>query len=440
MGTSSSKIPRPPLPIINIRLSSPPGTVFRPYSVVTGHIDLTPVAPIAPHAIEVSLFGQALIWYRESRYAGNGIGGGTVYYLHYRDNAVLFEATSNILPAFDSVPPTLESGHTYTYPFLLQFPAVTPNFRRGQYKKDRIGKWEKWETWEDGPHNLPPSFLHHDKHGASESPNYAKVVYAVCARLVCPGIGIVQGKNLHDLIIRNPVSFMPFNTNLYASQDPSSVRPRTFRLRTSALAGQGIGRRQRMRHHLSLTPKLQFEASLKLPDRMTSGSEFRFLVSLKVVSKSDKVSHIPAITIKILRLDLESATRVRAPLDSQATTGFDGRHWRNKYVSVPSTYATYSGHERKWIDSTSTSLSSVPESVTLELEEVSGEDQEVTEQATSCEAWFTARVPSGLIQSFKTFAINRMYVLRARLGIEVGGKKFKYDIGRHSREMWGELA
>jgi hypothetical protein len=33
-----------------------------------------------------------------------------------------------------------------------------------------------------------------------------------------------------------------------------------------------------------------------------------------------------------------------------------------------------------------------------------------------------------------------MYVLRARLGIEVDGKKFKYDVGRHSREMWGELA
>jgi pyocin large subunit-like protein len=100
MGTtcSSPNIPQPPRPFINVRLSTPSGTVFRPYSVVTGEIALTPITDIAPHAIEVSLIGQAVIWYR-LRYSNNQ---GVAFYKHWRDNAPLFEATSNLLPISDS--------------------------------------------------------------------------------------------------------------------------------------------------------------------------------------------------------------------------------------------------------------------------------------------------------------------------------------------------
>jgi hypothetical protein len=115
MGTtcSTSKIPQPPLPFIYVRLSTPPDTVFRPYSVITGEITLTPIVAIAPHAIEVSLFGQALTWYR----VWFGDSHGNRLYKHWRDNAPLFEATSNLLPTCDSGQQTLEAGHTYTYPF-----------------------------------------------------------------------------------------------------------------------------------------------------------------------------------------------------------------------------------------------------------------------------------------------------------------------------------
>jgi hypothetical protein len=417
MGTtcSTSKIPQPPLLFIYVRLSTPPDTVFRPYSVITGEITLTPIVAIAPHAIEVSLFGQALTWYR----VWFGDSHGNRLYKHWRDNAPLFEATSNLLQICDSGQQTLEAGHTYTYPFLLQFPAVTPNCRRGQYKKDRF------ELWEVGPHNLPPSFLLTDS-GTREEPNYAKIEYAVSARLICPGVGIVEGNCLKNLVVKKPVLFMPI-----ASNDPSNFLdyPKIFKLRTSALAGRGtesLGHRQRLRKRLSSsTPKLEFEASLKLPDRMTSGSEFRFLASFKVVSKSDNVSHIPAITFTILRLDLVTMTAARAPRDKAATASLDGHHWNNKTVNVPPPYAAYSGSEQRWADCKKTCLNDLPESATREVDEVPCEDGGATEQVTSCEAWFTARVPGTTLPSFRSFAITRTYKLSVKLGIEVGGEKFK---------------
>jgi hypothetical protein len=415
---SSSTIPQPPLPFISVRLSTPPDTVFRPYSVITGEIALTPIVAIAPHAIEVSLFGQALIWYRKMRYTSNG---GAFYY-HWRDNAPLFEATSNLLPISASGQQTLEAGHTYTYPFLLQFPAVTPNYRRSQYKKDRF------EQWEVGPHNLPPSFLLTHS-GTSEEPHYAKIEYAVSARLISPGVGIVKGNSLEHLVVRKPVLFMPV-----ASNDPSSflAYPKIFKLKTSALAGRAtysIGHRQHLRDRLSTgTPKLEFEASLKLPDRMTPGSEFHFPASFKVVSKSDNVSHIPAITFTILRLDLVTMTAVRVPRDKAATRYFDGHHRDNKFGNVPPPYAAYSGSEHRWNDCKKNRLNDLPEPATREVEEALCEDGGATEQVTRCEAWFTARVPGTTPPSFRSFAITRTYKFSVKLGIEVDGKKFEHRV------------
>jgi hypothetical protein len=421
MGTtcSSPNIPQPPRPFINVRLSTPSGTVFRPYSVVTGEIALTPITDIAPHAIEVSLIGQAVIWYR-LRYSNNQ---GVAFYKHWRDNAPLFEATSNLLPISDSEQRTLEAGHTYTYPFLLQFPEVTPNCRRGQYKKDRF------ELWAVGPHNLPPSFLLTKSGGSNEEPNYAKIEYAVSARLICPGVGNVEGKSLKDLVVRKPVLFMPS-----ASNKPSSFLdyPKIFKLRTSALAGRdtdSIGRRKRMRDRVSRgIPKLEFEVSLKLPDRVTSGSGFRFSAAFKVISKSDNVSHIPAVTFSVQRLDLVTMTAVRVPNDKAATGTLDGHHLNNKYVNLPPPYAPYSGSERRWGDRKKTRLNDLPESATQEVGEVPCEDGGATEQGTSCEAWFTARVPGSTLPSFRSFAITRTYKLLVKLGIEVGGKKFKHHV------------
>lgn len=61
---SHSKQPsQPPLPTITIHLDEATDKIFRPDDIVTGHVNIVPVGPIAPEAIEVSLFGQSIVWY-----------------------------------------------------------------------------------------------------------------------------------------------------------------------------------------------------------------------------------------------------------------------------------------------------------------------------------------------------------------------------------------
>ncbi len=58
----SSNLPQPPLPDLAIHLYHPADKVYKPDDIVAGHVDLTPVVPITPFAIEASLFGNSLIW------------------------------------------------------------------------------------------------------------------------------------------------------------------------------------------------------------------------------------------------------------------------------------------------------------------------------------------------------------------------------------------
>jgi hypothetical protein len=143
---SSTKIPQPPLPNIIIDLSTPSDKVFRPHDVVSGNIIFVPTVPIIPRAIEVSLFGQSLVWYRTDTTTSSNSRD----YHHWRDNAPLFEVTTNVVPAFDLKAPTFAPGETYTYPFQFQLPAGTGNSRVGQYKNNGDTRWTV------RPHLLPP--------------------------------------------------------------------------------------------------------------------------------------------------------------------------------------------------------------------------------------------------------------------------------------------
>lgn len=431
---SSSKIPKPALPKISIRLSTPSEKVFKPDDVVSGYVAFAPTVPIVPHAIEVSLFGQSLVWLRTGANAGKG---STTDYHHWRDNAPLFEVTTNVLPAFDSKAPTLQPGEKYTYPFQFQFPAGTGNSRFGQYNKDEDMRWTV------GPHLLPPSFLHTGTHGTNmgEDADFAKIEYGIRARLICPGIGIARGQNLHDLVVTAPVLFVPLDPKPDASEGPLSVLrdSKTFKVQSSALTGQAtssIGFRQSMRDRFSSsTPKLEFEVAVEIPDLITSGSEFHFRVSFNVLSISDNVAYIPHIRFAILKLELQDLTAVRAQRDHEAALTRDGHHRNNRYENMPSPDAPGSKHEHIESIKRKTLLNSLPESATLELEEIPGGEKKAMEQASSCEAWFSARVPGFMPPSFKSFAINRNYRVKVKLGVEVGGKKFEHKVRSEIRNM-----
>ena len=47
---------------------------------------------------------------------------------------------------------------------------------------------------------------------------------------------------------------------------------------------------------------------------------------------------------------------------------------------------------------------------------------------STCEQWFTARIPGVTVPSFRSFAITRAYKVRVKLGVEVGGKKFEREV------------
>jgi len=59
---SSNKPPQPSLPDLVIHLQDSIDRIFKPDEIVSGHVALTPVKPISPQAIHVSLFGQSMIW------------------------------------------------------------------------------------------------------------------------------------------------------------------------------------------------------------------------------------------------------------------------------------------------------------------------------------------------------------------------------------------
>jgi hypothetical protein len=285
--------------------------------------------------------------------------------------------------------------------------------------------------------------LHTSKYGShtDKNPVYAKIEYGIRARLVCPGVGVAKGQDLQDLVVTVPLLFVPFNSHLNAAHDSLSVLRfrNTFSAQTSLLAGQppsSIGFRQSMRDRFSSsTPKLDFEVSLEMPDLLTSGSELWFRASFNVLSKTGNVTHIPAIQFTVLKLDLQDFTAVRAPRDRDASFFMDGRHRKNKHENMPPPNASYTGQEHIDSSKRKTHLNSLPASVTLELAEVPGEEEKAPQQASSCETWFKARVPGFTPPSFTSFAISRSYVVKVKLGTEIGGKKFDLEVESHVRDL-----
>jgi hypothetical protein len=456
---SSRKIPQPPLPDLAVHIHDAADKVYRPDDVVSGQIVLKPVAFIEPEALEVSLFGQSLIWYRTSSTSRNSDGSsGSTSYSHWRDNAPLFEETQDILHAVTAmsndekkgkqqVASRFEAGQTYTFPFKFTFPSETSNTRYGQYKNDSDKKYDI------GPHDLPPTFLQTNRGKTKDvgtDADFAKIEYGIRARLICPGIGVVQGKALVDLTTTSIIPFQPTSPILpFGPHTALNRSPKSFTLQSSILSGRPasqIGIRQSIRDRFSSsTPKLDFEVAIEIPEYFTSGAEFRFRASFVTLSKTSNALHIPpSVTLTVLKLSLLDFTFYRAASDRDASSTEEGGHLSNKYESWPPPDQLYvkGMHEHEEFTERKTPLNALPESVALDLttglpgytimagsgsgEEHSGVAEE--QAKSSCEQWFIARIPSETVPSFRSFAITRAYKVRVRLGVEVGGKKFEMEV------------
>ncbi|KAJ4376226.1 hypothetical protein N0V83_001509 [Neocucurbitaria cava] len=434
---SSSKLPQPPLPDLAIHLSAPAQKVFQPDDIVTGHISFTSVVPIIPRVLEVSLFGQSLVWHRTSHSNSNN----TTDYHHWRDKAPLFEVATNVLSSSNlsgkkegALSCAYEPGQTYTFPFSFRFPAGTGNTRFGQYKN------EADERWTVTPHDLPPTFLHTDKNGGTDNPNYAKIEYGVRVRLACPGVGVVQGKNMVDLTATAPLLFQPQNQSRiqqiveghsptgglirhakdFTFQSSLLSRPTTGQAASSATTTLSF--RQSLRDRFSShTPKLTFSTALHLPSHLTCGSEFRFRATFTVLSRSPTATHMPSpIVFRVLKLELLDFTFVRAPRDWEASTWRDGHHRGNKWEFWPPPNGhPFSGEgtkDRKGVEG---------------VDEQEKEKEKEMDMGQSGEVWFTARIPGFTPPSFKSFAITRVYKVKVKLGVELAGKQFVLEAESH---------
>lgn len=424
-------------------MHSPADKIFHPNDLVTGHVTLKPITPLFPKAIYVTLFSNSSLWHRVD------CGQNPTNYLHYRDNAPLFEVSEDVMQSGTAATwrktnngPTLLPGQTYNHRFEFRFPARTSNVRIGQYKDDADTRFVV------GPHDLPPTFLYTNKHGDGDGTdaNFAKVEYGVRARLVCPTVRITQGKG--DLVVTIPINFHPPAAEQQSTLlDAVDVRrhSKTFSLQSSVLTGQHrtqIGFRQGLRDRFSsTTPVIHFNTTVEIPDRLLSGSEFCLRTVFTIISRTDSVTHIPAVKFSILKLDLLDFTFLRAPRDWDASTEYDGHFNPNKFGPLPPPEGLFTrDSERNENTERKTHLNSLPESATVELVEVpSYENKEIMEQASSCEAWFTARVPSLTPPGFKSFAISRSYRVKFKLRVEIGGREFQYGAESQVRELGSAL-
>jgi hypothetical protein len=461
---NSSKIPQPPLPNLAVYLDDTEDKVYRPNEVVKGHVILTPVASIEPHALQVSLFGQLLVWHRTS-----GSTDDSSDYYHWRDNAPFFIVTQNILHTATTtaygdekekqpVTSRLEAGQTYRVSFQFTFPARTGKTRAGQYKHDNDQKYTI------GLHNLPPTFLLTNRAmpkrklppsyppwsckqsgGDALDANFAKIEYGIRATLICPCVGVVQGKSLADLTAALTVFFQPTNPTLpFASHTALHRYLKTFTLQCSSLSTnppEHIGFRQSIRDRFSSSiPKIDFEAALETPDQFTSGTEFRFRASLTTLLRSSNVGHIPpSVTFTVLKLDLLDFTFYRAPRDRDADRSRSGKHRSNKYESWPPPDQGFAVAklEHEEFTEKKTPLNALPPSATMEFGGLPAytimagsegkEGSDMQDQTRRCEQWFTARIPCATVPSFRSFAITRAYKIRVGLEVDFGGKKFKME-------------
>lgn len=165
----------------------------------------------------------------------------------------------------------------------------------------------------------------------------------------------------------------------------------SFTLKSSSLAGRdpsSIGFRQQLRDRFSSeTPKIEFEASVEVPDILTCGKVFRFRTTFKVLEKSENVVLIPPITFRILKLRLLDFTVFRARRDWQA----DIWDWEGKATNDTDPSRVRVIPEEQEQDAVGkTFLNAKPEAMVVEL----GEVQNVGE------CWFTGRVPGPTVPSF----------------------------------------
>jgi hypothetical protein len=420
----SNKEPRPSLPSISPYLTSTQDTVFKPNDTVSGYIELATPFPITPQAIEISLWGESKTWIRTSSTHGSGNNTSTSY-RHYRDNAPLFTLTSNLLPKTAELFP----GQIHSFPFSFRVPEGTGVNRSGCYEDDTDARWTVF------PHNLPPTFFV----GTSpDIPDNCEISYGVTARLICFGVGV--GKDLEPIHSTVPIIFQPLNVNTLTQGPLSMIRhPKSFTLSSSALTGldvSAIGFRQRMTDRLSSgTPKLDFELAIEVPDLLTSGSEFRFRTTFTVLAKSDKVTFIPELRFRVLKLELLDFTFYRAPRDWEASDTMSGYHYKT-VSSTPRSGLGFQGQENTVYSEKKTALNSLPDMHVIELPEVQVEgEKKGMEQARHCEHWWTGRVPGFTPPSFQSFAISRAYRIKVKMGIEAGGKKFEYQVESHVREL-----
>lgn len=422
----SNKEPQPPLPSLSLHLTSKQDTVFKPNDTVSGYIEIATPLLITPQAIEVTLWGESKTWIRTSSSHTNGTTGSrSSDYRHYRDNAPFFNLTSNLLPNATELVP----GRINTFPFSFRVPEGTGINRSGCYQDDTDARWTVF------PHNLPPTFFV----GTSpDDPDNCEISYGVTARLICFGVGV--GKDLEPIQSTAPILFQPLNLNA-STQGPLSVLryPKTFTLSSSALTGldvSSIGFRQRMTDRFSsATPKLDFELGIEIPDFLTSGSEFRFRTTLDIKEKSEKVTLVPEIRFKVLKLELLDFTFYRAPRDWEASNTMSGYH-HTTFFSAPRTGFGFQGQEDTVYREKKTALNSLPDLQVIELPEMQVEgEKKGMEQAQHCEHWWTGRIPGFMPPTFISFAIARMYRVKVKMGMEVGGKKFEFEAESHVKDL-----
>lgn len=437
MGRGSSTS-QPALATLMIHLNHPTDKVYQPGDLVSGHVTVTPTAPLLSFDLELSIFGRSLVWY----IAHNGRGSST-HYEHDRDNAPLFETVRPLQRVEESAlrnfPDHGVPGSTYLYKFEFCMPEDTAHSRLGQYRNDEDDRWFA------GPHRLPPTFLHTTNVSTSTDPNFAKVEYGIKARLPCQSDSIVKREGTVDVIAEAPILFQPHNPHLQDIQSGqfSLLRhSKTFALQSSLLAGNKpsqIGFRQSLHDRFSSsTPIINFDVTISIPDLLMCGSTFRFQSCFTIISKSDDVTYIPQVTFSVIEVELLALTFVRAQHDEEASFSSDGSHGKHHKVSMPAPDKPYTkrSRESQYFAKKLTRLNVLPARTTVELADVPGSGEAKTsEKATSCEAWFTARLPENIAPSFKSFALSRAYKLKVKLGVEVGGKHFECSAESHVREL-----
>ncbi|KAF2740236.1 hypothetical protein EJ04DRAFT_508232 [Polyplosphaeria fusca] len=417
---SSHKKPPAPVPSMDVHLAASEDTMYHPDDNVSGHIALSTPFPLTPQAIEVSLWGQAKVWIRTNSSGSNN----STNYQHYRDDAPLFSVTFNMMPN----PHELVPDQIYNFPFNFRVPRGTGFDRSDCYKNAHE------QPYMVTPHDLPPTFFF----GHSEdSPDHASIAYGVTARLICPGVGV--GKEQEAVSSTKPILFQPLNPNALIPEVTVVRFPKNFTVQSSSLTGSepsSIGFRKRIHDRFSSsTPKMDFELGIEVPDRLNASDEFSFRTSFAVLNKSDNVTYLPSVNFTISEIKLLDFTFFRAQRDwsaSNTMSGWQHKNYRPGKEKLSLNWQQDIYREKKVL------LNSIPASQLVELKEVPvlGEkDKKILEQEEKCEVWFKARVPGFTPPSFQSFAISRMYRVKIKLVVEIGEKKFPYEVESHVQHL-----